>query len=131
MAGMVLAAVLVLVGAFVLYRGVREMLHIRRLRRQGRQVVGTVTGHQRRSSGTRSVIVSYIDERGTAQQIISSLSATSPTIGVGEPATVRYLPGDPGSAWIDERRENLRSALLTLVIGFGFASAGVFLAFDR
>ena len=47
---------------------------------------------------------------------------------VGEAATVRYLPGEPGSAWLDVRRENVRTVLLTLVLGIGFAASGIVLA---
>ncbi|MEU4236989.1 DUF3592 domain-containing protein [Actinoplanes sp. NPDC026619] len=125
---MVLGAVLVLVGAFVLYRGVREMLLVRRLRRDGRAVAGTVTGYERRSPGSRAVVVSYPGEDGVIRQLTSSVSASVPTMRIGEPATVRYLPGEPESAWLDVRRENTRTVLLTVIIGFGFAAGGMALA---
>jgi len=125
---MILGAVLVLMGATVLYLGGRDMLHVRRLRRDGRAAVGTVTGHERRASGARSVIVAYADEHGATHQLTSSLSSSSPTADVGETVTVRYLPGDPDSARVDERRENSGTVVLTGVLGIGFAVAGVVLA---
>ncbi|AGZ40636.1 hypothetical protein AFR_11735 [Actinoplanes friuliensis DSM 7358] len=125
---MVLAAFLVLLGGFVLYRGVRELRHLRKLRREGHQVVGTVTHHERRSPGTRSVVVSYTDDRGATHQLTSSFASSRPAIEVGETVAVRYLPGDPAGASLDEGRENVRSAVLYLVIGLGFPAAGVSLA---
>jgi hypothetical protein len=128
MAGMVLGAVLVLVGAFVMYRGVRDLRHVRKLRRDGRPVVGTVTGYEKRAGGARAVVVAWTDEHGAAHQHISPMSSSRPNIEVGEAVTMRYLAGDPGSAWLDERRENVRNVLLTLIIGLGFGAAGVALA---
>ncbi|MBL7258798.1 DUF3592 domain-containing protein [Paractinoplanes lichenicola] len=122
---MVLAVILVLVGAFVLYRGVREWLHLRRLRSDGRQSVGTVTGHELKPGGSRAVIVAYTDDLGTPRQLTSNLSSAKPTIGVGEPVTVRYLTGDPASAFLDERRENVRSLLFYIILGLGFTAAGL------
>ena len=122
---MVLAAVLLLIGVFVLYKGGREMLHVRTLRARGRQAPGTVTGHERKPSGARAVIVTYTDDYGTTHQVTSSISSSVPSIGVGEPVTVRYLAGDPASAHIDEPRENVRNTLGILVIGLGFTAAGI------
>ncbi|MBM2614246.1 DUF3592 domain-containing protein [Actinoplanes sp. LDG1-06] len=125
---MVLAVVLALIGAFVIYRGVREMMHLRRLRSEGRQTYGRVTGHHRRTSGSRSVVVSWTDDYGATHELTSNLSSSKPTMEIGETVTVRYLAGDTASAWIDERRENVRSLLLTLILGLGFTAAGATLA---
>ncbi|MCO8274855.1 DUF3592 domain-containing protein [Actinoplanes sp. TRM 88003] len=122
---MVLAAILLLIGLFVLYKGVREWQHVRRLRREGRQAFGTVTSHERKPSGARAVVVSWTDDYGTTHQLTSSQASSVPTIGIGEPVTVRYLAGNPASAYIDERRENVRNVLGMLVLGLGFTAAGV------
>jgi hypothetical protein len=127
--GMVLAAVLALVGLFVLYRGARETLHLRRLRRDGRQATGTVVDHEVGTRRAKAVVVAWTDEWGETRRVKSSLSSSRPTFGLGEPVTVRYLPGDPAAACIDERRENARSAVLVLVIGVGFSAAAAWLAF--
>jgi hypothetical protein len=73
-------------------------------------------------------VVTWTDEHGIARQVTSSLSSSRPALAVGEPVTVRYLPGDPGGASLDERGENIRGALLLVVLGCGFAAAGVYLA---
>ncbi|MBU2664341.1 DUF3592 domain-containing protein [Actinoplanes bogorensis] len=125
---MVLAVILVLIGAGVLYKGVREIMHLKKLRTEGRQAWGRVTGHQRREGGGRAVIVNWTDDYGATHEIVSTLSAGRPTFGIGEAVSVRYLAGDPRSATIDERRENVRSNILVVVIGFGFAAAGIALA---
>ena len=123
---MFLGIFLVLVAAFVLYRGVRDVLHIRNLRAQGRETIGTVTGHESRPhSRTLSVIVTWTDDYGVTHQLTSSLSGGRASIAIGENVTVRYLPGDPASATIDDRREHIRTAILVLVIGLGFGAAGV------
>ncbi|GID30682.1 DUF3592 domain-containing protein [Paractinoplanes brasiliensis] len=125
---MVFAVVIGLVGVFVLYRGVREWLHLRRLRTEGRAAAGTVTGHETRAGGSRAVIVAYTDELGTPRQLTSNLSSAVPTMPIGSPVTVRYLAGDPASAFLDERRENVRSVLFYVILGLGFTAAGLSLA---
>jgi hypothetical protein len=45
--------------------------------------------------------------------------------------TVRYLPGDPASAAIDDRREHVRNAILIVVIGLGFGAAGIALVLQN
>ncbi|GAA2716309.1 DUF3592 domain-containing protein [Actinoplanes palleronii] len=124
---MAVAAILMVFGVFVLYRGVRSALSLRALRREGSHVTGTVTGHQRRGSGARSAIVTYVDEHGADRQITSPLSSSWP-IGAGKAVTVRYRPGDPDSSRIDDRMENLGHLVLTAAVGIGFPVAGAVLA---
>jgi uncharacterized protein DUF3592 len=122
---MVVGAVLVLVGVVVLGRGVWEVRHVRRLRRDGRAATGIVTGHERRAGGSRAIVVSYVDDGGVGHSLTSEMSSGVPIFEEGAAVTVRYLAGQPDSAWIDERRENARNVLLTVILGLGFAAAGV------
>ncbi|WP_250030855.1 DUF3592 domain-containing protein [Paractinoplanes maris] len=125
---MVLAVVLVLIGLGVLTLGVRDLSRVRRLRREGLRAVGTVTAHELRPSGSSSIVVDYRDDLGVPHRMTSPLSSYLPTVGVGEPVTVRYVPGEPASAHLDDRRENTLGTAGLVVLGVGFTVAGVALA---
>lgn len=85
---------------------------------------GTVIGQDRLRSKGSAPVVQFRDTDGQYHRFKSSVSSSPPRYTVGDPVSVKYPPGEPQNAAIDDFLSNYLFALIFGGIGLIFFSIG-------
>lgn len=93
----------------------------------GTKTRGVIVAHQVRQSEESTFhlpVVSFVDDAGHERRFTSVAGTTAKSPGVGDLVTVRYLPSNPGHAYIGTFLHMWAAPLALALLGAGGCAAG-------